>query len=215
MPWLLSKVTGKLCEQLSEGYFLGPNLWIDQTSISSCMEGEGERKQREKGGRENTEERDRNSRKEMDFICFSESVLWGIEEGELSAWQLPAVPRELWPCQSLAAAAIWAMQLDREGLSLHHTQEEQPWTSTPMGFGGFSFPLCSSSKNLTKKLSRSNNLILFMLWTLEEEQNHPQIEGTWAPFQFHIFRRKDEPLTPKKVLKEKLSVFKSLMKRNN
>lgn len=49
-----------------------------------------------------------------------------------------------------------------------------------------------------------------MLWTLEDEQNHPQSEGTWAPFQFHIFRKKkDEPLTPKKVLKEKLSVLTS------
>lgn len=55
-----------------------------------------------------------------------------------------------------------------------------------------------------------------MLWTLEEEQNHLQNEGTWAPFQFHIFRKKDEPLTPKKVLKEKTFSFdKSLMERNN
>lgn len=48
MPWLLSKVTGKLCEQLTEGYFLGPDLWIDQTAISSRMEGGGERKHKEK-----------------------------------------------------------------------------------------------------------------------------------------------------------------------
>lgn len=55
MPWLLSKVTGKLCEQLTEGYFLGPNLWIDQTSISSRVEEEGqenkENKRKEEGNR--------------------------------------------------------------------------------------------------------------------------------------------------------------------
>lgn len=191
MPWLLSKVTGKLCEQLSEGYFLGPNLWIDQTSISSCMEGEGGRKQREKGGRENTEEGNGNSRKEMDLICFPESVLWGIEGGEFSAWQLPAVPRELWPCQLLAAAAVWAMQLDRgRGWAFSTPRRNSLGPAPPMSSEGFGFPLHSSSKNLTRKLSRSNNLLLFMLWTLEDEQNHPQSEGTWAPFQFHIFRKK-------------------------
>lgn len=142
MPWLLSKVTGKLCEQLSEGYFLGPNLWIDQTSISSCMEGEGERKQREKGGRENTEEKNRKSRKDMDWNCFPESVLWGMEVGELSAGQLAAVPRELWPCQSLAAAAAWAAQLDRGRGWAPSTPRRSLW---PMSFGGFDFPQAKTS----------------------------------------------------------------------
>lgn len=143
MPWLLSKVTGKLCEQLSEGYFLGPNLWIDQTSISSCMEGEGERKQREKGGRENTEERSRNSRKEMDLNYFPESVLWGIEGGELSA---ACSPQELWPCQALAAAAVWALQLDRgKGWALNTSRRSSLRPPPPTSSGDFRFPLQSSS----------------------------------------------------------------------
>lgn len=56
MPWLLSEVTGKLCEQLTEGYILGPNLWIDQTATGSCMGGRAERKHKEKkkGGRKET-----------------------------------------------------------------------------------------------------------------------------------------------------------------
>lgn len=103
-------------------------------------------------------------------------------------------------CCSLGNAAG-----QREGLSLQHSQENQPWTSTSHELRG----LWLSSTLLTRKLSRSNNLLLFMLRTLEEEQNHPQSEGTWAPFQFHIFRKKDEPLTPKKVLKEKLAVLTS------
>lgn len=51
MPWLLSKVTGKLCEQLSEGYFLGPNLWIDQTSVHAWKEKGKENKERKEEGR--------------------------------------------------------------------------------------------------------------------------------------------------------------------
>lgn len=209
MPWLLSKVTGKLCEQLSEGYFLGLNLWLDQTSISSCMEGEGERKQREKGGRKNTEEGNRNNRKETDLICFPESVLWGIEGEKLSARQLPAVPRELWPCQSPAAAAVWTLQLDRgRGWASSTPRRSSLRPAPPTSFGGFGFPLHSSSENLTRKLSRSRNLLLLCCGHLRRNKII-QSEGTWAPFQFYIFRRKDEPLTPKKVLREKLSVLTS------
>lgn len=82
MPWLLSKVTGKLCEQLTEGYFLGPNLWIDQTSISSHMEWGGERRQREKGGKKKTEEK-RNSSKEMFSLnqCYQEKKVEDFKHG--------------------------------------------------------------------------------------------------------------------------------------
>lgn len=59
MPWLLSKVTGKLCEQLTEGYFLGPNFWIDETSISSRVEEEGKENKEEKKRRKETEEGER------------------------------------------------------------------------------------------------------------------------------------------------------------
>lgn len=77
-----------------------------------------------------------------------------------------------------------------------------------MSFGGFGFPQAKTSLENFQGPATS-----FFYATDIGRETKSSTE--WAPFQFHNFRKKDEPLTLKKVLKEKTFSFeKSLMERN-
>lgn len=62
----------------------------------------------------------------------------------------------------------------REGLSFQHTQEKQPSTSASHELWGLWLSSAFLKRKPHKKTFKVQQFASFMLWTLEEEQNHPE-----------------------------------------